>query len=242
MIAAPGFGSRIRRNDDGAPRRIEHRHIVAAVAHIVETALPEARNQRFALAVMGKVQGFRGMHDVGEQAGMGGDVARHRFGSPRHEDDLPARQLLALEALQHGIAIGPVGRHAAGAACNLKLQAGLALQHPADHREDHQGIAQQQDGHALPQRIGGHKRTVQVHAKRNMPRIGPGVHESKSPVSTRAKGRRQRQPEAQQSYHRKGCRLMSRRFSLPRTRGDLHGRVAEVVNRPVFGQVISCRG
>ena len=83
MGPAPLFGCRIRRNHNRLARGIKDRNVIAAVAHIVETALAELFDQRLALAAAGKVNIRGAVEDRGKRAGMGGNPECHALGGPR---------------------------------------------------------------------------------------------------------------------------------------------------------------
>ncbi|MNL57344.1 hypothetical protein D3C87_1808970 [compost metagenome] len=56
VIATPFLSRRIRSNDDRATRDVEHRDVVTAIAHVVETALAEAVDKCVTLAAARQIE------------------------------------------------------------------------------------------------------------------------------------------------------------------------------------------
>ena len=131
MAVSPAAGGPVGCDDDGAPRRIEHHKIIAAVACVIKAAITAQGNQPFALAAGRQVLGVGRMQDAIEKAEVVGDRPGRGFGRTRDQPDrLPgvAGQPDPLDDL------GPVGpfvavSHVAGG--NLPLQHGFSRTRPS---------------------------------------------------------------------------------------------------------------
>lgn len=84
---------------------------------------------------------------------MGRDLQSDAFCSTCHENNWSASLSLALQALQHRLAVWPIRGLAPRSPGDLKLQTRLALCQPIDHRKQQKGIAQENNCRTFPQGI-----------------------------------------------------------------------------------------